>query len=75
MALDQHRTVQTVWAVLLTAMGVLLCIKTPYVLRQAPASGFLSFARYFVGAFLIVGGMKKLYRLYFSKPEESSPEK
>jgi len=75
MALDQHRTVQTVWAVLLAAMGVLLCIKTPYVLRQAPASGFLSFARYFIGALLIVAGMKRLYGLYFSKPKESSPDK
>ena len=75
MALDQRSAVQTVWAVLLTAMGVLLCLKTPYALRQAPASGFLSFARYFIGAFLIVGGIKKLYRLYLSKPKESPPEK
>jgi hypothetical protein len=55
-------------------MGVLLCVKTPYALRQAPESGFLNFARYFVAVFLIAGGVRKLYTLYFPKPNESSHE-
>ncbi|MCK4485672.1 MAG: hypothetical protein KAU38_02805 [Desulfobacterales bacterium] len=65
MGFDQRNLTQTIWGVLLIAMGVLLCIKTPYAFRLSP-SGFLTFARYFVGVFLIVGGAKKLYRLYFS---------
>jgi hypothetical protein len=74
MAFDQRKSVQTIWAILLTIMGVLLCVKTPYALRQAPESGFLNFARYFVAVFLIAGGVRKLYTLYFPKPNESSHE-
>jgi hypothetical protein len=74
MASDQRKSVQTIWAILLTVMGVLLCVKTPYALRQAPESGFLNFARYFIAVFLIGGGLRKLYTLYFPKPEESSHE-
>jgi hypothetical protein len=67
MGFDQRNLTQTIWGVLLIAMGVLLCIKEPYALRLAPKFGFLTFARYFIALFLIVGGIKKLYRLYFSK--------
>lgn len=66
MAFDRRNLTQTIWGVLLIVMGVLLCVKTPYALRLLPESGFLTFARYFVALFLIVGGAKKLYRLYFS---------
>ena len=74
MALDQRKSIQTLWAVLLTVMGVVLCVKTPYALRQASESAFLNFARYFIGIFLIVGGIRKLYAVYFAKPKGSSPE-
>jgi hypothetical protein len=74
MASDQRKSVQTIWAILLTVMGVLLCVKTPPVLRQAPDSGFLNFARYFIAVFLIAGGVRKLYTLYFPKPKDSSHE-
>ncbi len=66
MAFDQRRSIQIVWAVALTAMGVLLCVKTPYVLEASSGSLFLKFARYFIGIFLIGGGVRKLYWLYFS---------
>ena len=71
MAFDQRKSTQTIWAVLLTAMGLLLCLKTPYALRQAPESGFLNFARYFIGALLAIGGGRKLYALFFAKPKAS----
>ena len=74
MAFEQHKTAQTVWGVLLTAMGVLLFVKTPYALRQVPESFFLNFARYFIAVILVLGGAKRLHALYFSKPEESSHE-
>ena len=74
MATDNDRWRQTIWAVLLTAMGLLLCLKTPPLMQQVPASGFLTFARYFIGVFLIVGGIKKFYGLFFSKSNTSSPE-
>ncbi len=64
MGLDRNNGVQLVWAVLLTAMGVLLLFKTPYAIRAGYDSGFLNFARYFIGAFLIVGGVRKFFALY-----------
>jgi hypothetical protein len=66
MGTEPDKTTQTIWAALLTAMGLLLCFKTPPALEQIPGSGFLSFARYFIGIFLIVGGIKKFYGLYFA---------
>ena len=74
MAFDQRKLGQTVWAIALMAMGVLLCVKTPYALREAPQSWFLSFTRYFVALFLVVGGVKKLCGLYLVKPKEPSQE-
>ena len=74
MATEKDKSTQTIWAVLLTAMGLLLCLKAPPVLQQVPASGFLSFARYFIGIFLIVGGIKKIYGLYVSNSDTTSPE-
>lgn len=75
MGTDKNKSGQTIWAVLLTAMGLLVCIKTPYALRQLPESGFLNFTRYFVGAILIVGGLKKLYGLYFDKGDTPPGER
>jgi hypothetical protein len=74
MALDHHKSVQTVWAALLIAMGVLLCVKTPHALQNTSGPSFLSFARYFIAILLIVGGAKKLYGLYICRPEEPTVE-
>jgi len=74
MAFDQKKKVQTLWAIALAAMGVLLCVKTPYALRQTSDNSFLDFARYFIAALLVFGGVKRLYSLYFSNHEESSHE-
>jgi len=74
MATEPDKTTQTIWAALLTAMGLLICLKTPPVLQQVSGSGFLSFARYFIGIFLIVGGIKKFYGLYFPRSDTSFPE-
>jgi hypothetical protein len=74
MAFNHQNSAQAVWAILLMAMGVLLFVKTPYALRQGHGSGFLHFARYFIGVFLVLGGVRKLYALYFSKPKDSSRE-
>jgi hypothetical protein len=68
MPVGQRNVGQIIWGVLLIAMGLLLCVKEPYALRAAPVSGFLSFARYFIAAVLIVAGGKKLHRYYFFKP-------
>jgi hypothetical protein len=73
MAFDRKKT-QTLWALAVAAMGVLLCVKTPYALRQTPDNAFLNFARYFIAVLLILGGLKRLYSLYFSGNKESSPE-
>ena len=70
MAFDQRNLKQIIWGVILIAMGVLLCVKEPYALHVSSDSAFLNFARYFIALFLIVGGAKKLYRLYFSKDKE-----
>lgn len=70
MAFDHRRLGQIIWAVLLIAMGVALCVTKPYVLRASPESTFLNFARYFIAVFLIAGGARKLYKLYFSKDKE-----
>ncbi len=74
MAYDQHKTLQSIWAVLLTAMGLLLCFKTPYAISQGNGTGFLNFARYFIGAFLILGGARKFYSLYLAGSKERSSE-
>jgi hypothetical protein len=74
MATEPNKTTQTIWASALTAMGLLLCLKTPPALQQVSGSGFLHFARYFIGIFLIVGGLKKFYELYFSKSGTAPPE-
>ncbi|MDY6952857.1 MAG: hypothetical protein SWE60_15205 [Thermodesulfobacteriota bacterium] len=74
MAFDQKKKAHTLWALALTAMGVFLCVKTPYALRHTSDTSFLSFARYVIAALLVLGGVKKLYSLYFSKNEESSHE-
>jgi hypothetical protein len=71
MASDQRHLKQIIWGVLLIAMGVLLCVKEPYALRVSPDSAFLNFARYFIALFLIVGGAKKLYRVYSSKEKDA----
>ena len=70
MAFDQHNLKQVLWGVLLIGMGVLLCVKEPYALRVSTDSAFLRFTRYFIALFLIVGGAKKLYKLYFLKDKE-----
>lgn len=72
MANKPDKATQTIWASLLTAMGLLLCFKTPPVLQQVSGSGFLTFVRYFIGIFLIVGGIKKFYGLYFPGSDTSS---
>jgi uncharacterized membrane protein YiaA len=69
-AFHQRNVAQIIWGVLLIAMGMLLCVKKPYAVRLWPESTFLNFARYFIAVLLIVGGAKKLYRLYFSKDKE-----
>lgn len=74
MAIDQGKTVQTVWAFVLMAMGVALCFKTPYAVRESPDSGFLNFSRYLIGVLLAVGGVKKFYNLHFGKHKEIPPE-
>ncbi|MDY6987667.1 MAG: hypothetical protein SWQ30_06375 [Thermodesulfobacteriota bacterium] len=74
MAFDQKKKAQTLWAIAVAAMGVLLCVKTPYALRQIPDNSFLNFTRYFIAALLVLGGVKRLYSLYFSRNEESSHE-
>jgi hypothetical protein len=74
MAVDQGKTVQTVWAVVLMAMGVALCFHTPYAVREASDSGFLNFSRYLIGVLLVVGGVKKFYRLHFGKQNGIPPE-
>jgi drug/metabolite transporter (DMT)-like permease len=71
MAFHQRDVAQIIWGVLLIAMGVLLCVTKPYAIRLLPESTFLSFTRYFIAVFLIAGGAKKLYRLYFFKDKES----
>ena len=70
MAIKQRSPGQLIWGILLVAMGVLLCVKKPYALQISPESAFLSFARYFIAALLIVAGAKKLYGLYSAKDEE-----
>ncbi len=70
MAFDQRNPKQIIWGVILIAMGVLLCVKEPYALRVSPESTFLSFTRYFIAVFLIVGGAKKLYGVYVSKEKD-----
>lgn len=70
MAFHQRDAAQIIWGVLLIAMGVLLCFTKPYAIRLSPESTFLNFARYFIAVFLIVGGAKKLYRLYFFNDKE-----
>lgn len=72
MALEQNKSVQTVWAILLMAMGLLLFIKTPYAVQQSPQSPLLNFARYFIAAILTLGGAKKLVLLFFFKPRDDS---
>jgi len=66
MALDQRNLPQTIWGAALIAMGVLLFVREPYAISSSLGSNFLNFARYFIAVFLIAGGAKKLYRLYFS---------
>jgi len=71
MASDQRNlTQQVIWGILLIAMGVLLCVTTPYALRTSADSAFLNFARYFIAVLLIVAGAKKLYGFYFAKDKE-----
>jgi hypothetical protein len=55
-------------------MGVGLCFKTPYAVRESPDSGFLNFSRYLIGVLLAVGGVKKFYNLHFGKHKEIPPE-
>ena len=75
MAFCSQKPVQTVWAVLLVVMGLLLCIKTPYAVRISRGAPFLNFARYFIALFLVIGGVRKLYILYTLKGEKSPPDK
>ncbi len=70
MAFQQHDLTQVLWGVLLVAMGLLLCITTPYALRASPDAAFLNFARYFIALVLIVAGAQRLYRLYSPKDKE-----
>jgi len=74
MAFDRNKLVQTVWAVLLTAMGIVLLFKTPYAVQAADKSPFLNFARYFIGAFLIVGGARKFFSLYIMNKKSGPSE-
>jgi len=70
MASDQRNLTQVIWGVLFVAMGVLLCVTTPYALRVSADSAFLNFARYFIAVLLIVAGAKKLYGFYSAKDKE-----
>ena len=70
MALDRRNLPQTIWGAALIAMGVLLCVSEPYAIRSSLGSTFLNFSRYFIAVFLIAGGAKKLYKLYFLGDKE-----
>jgi uncharacterized membrane protein HdeD (DUF308 family) len=70
MAFDQRHMGKLIWGVLLIAMGLLLCVKTPPALRAYPDSAFLNFARYFIALMLIVAGAKRLHKLYSLKDKE-----
>jgi hypothetical protein len=72
MGFDQNKSAQTVWAVLLMAMGLLLFIKTPYAVQQSAQPLLLNIARYIIAAMLTVAGARKFYLLYFSRPQDRS---
>ena len=74
MAFDRRDLPKLIWPVLLIAMGVLLSITTPYAIRESPDSAFLNFARYFIALMLIVGGAKRIHKLYLSKQKKPPPE-
>jgi hypothetical protein len=74
MTFDRRDLSKLVWPLLLIAMGVLLCVTTPYAIRESPDSPFLNFARYFIALMLIVGGVKRLYQFYLSRQKEPPSE-
>ena len=68
-----NKMVKVIWAVLLIAMGVLLFVQEPHVIRKFPDAKFLTFARYFIAVMLIYAGGLRLRRLYFPKDKEIPP--
>ena len=71
----EHReNIQKVWAVFLILAGVGVFIRIPQVMPKIEAmgqfekaSGVIRFCFYFMGLFLMGGGIKKLYYLYRKK--------
>lgn len=71
MADKQVNQVQIIWAGALILAGLGVFYRIPQVMpnieqipRFAAASGFIRFCFYFMGAFLIGGGIQKLVRQY-----------
>lgn len=68
---DNRESIQKVWAILLILAGVGVFIRIPQVLPKIEAIrqfensiGVIKFCFYFIGVFLVGGGIKKLYHLY-----------
>lgn len=62
---------QIIWAIALILAGLGVFYRIPQVMpnieqipRFANAAGFIKFCFYFIGIFLIGGGLKKLYHQY-----------
>lgn len=67
----QVNQAQVIWAVLLIVAGLGVFYRIPQVMpnieqipRFAAASTYIRFCFYFIGIFLIGGGLKKLYQQY-----------
>ncbi len=70
---DSRDIVQTIWGIALFVMGVGVFFRAPYVMEQvaeighfASVSIFIRLCLYVMGVLLIGGGIKKLYRIWYS---------
>ncbi|MBF0102986.1 MAG: hypothetical protein HQK77_18980 [Desulfobacterales bacterium] len=66
-----HTIIQQLWAISLIAAGIGVFYRIPVLMKQiesieqyASMTGFIRFCFYFIGFFLIGGGIKKFYALH-----------
>ena len=68
---DSKSNTQLIWGIALILMGVGVFFRIPQVMptieqmeQYRPVMPFIYFCLYFMGAFLIVAGIKKIYHQY-----------
>ncbi|NNF99301.1 MAG: hypothetical protein HKM93_07980 [Desulfobacteraceae bacterium] len=74
---QDNKNIQLVWGIALVAMGLGVFFRIPQVMPKieaveqfSSAAGYIRFCFYFMGVFLVGGGVRKIIHLYQQRHPE-----